>query len=595
MIKKIQIVIAHYGLNRKITEAECIQALEQNDTTNIFIDFEAGNADLGELYNLPFENIALAQQRKFVEVVEPLLKQYPDAHIAYFGLVPIPIGFHFGYLIGNTRKFTVYQWHHQKKIWFHDSEPPTENYNFSFCPIQFPQDEQKGKGNVVVRISTSFKVDQQGTNDVVVNPENEFDIALTEPNIDSLYNQQKINDVVDKFQEVLNCYANKLKGREQIHLFISASAGLPFALGTRVNTNIYPYIQTYQYDRRQIPQHKEAVLITKEITEKVNLTEDDQAAAGEVRKKWNKQLQHKIKPFIKMIQAADPKDWLQTVCASKEEYDSSVKHFHNPWSSIINVCATTLKDDSIDLDKTDVDGGFEYVDKTNSWSLDDGFLSGLQKRLAKDINTDIMQAGRLFFFHEALHYCKDGHSFNQDIASGIGQFPKVIEEADYQADAWALLNEYRYCCTYEPEKLEKGLKQFFSNAINTAVETMWSFVDTGVELSTIQIRSMNRFLNWYWQAIQIEGLAGTGTFEEIIDILFNKPVIEIAGLPIELRGHRTFFKLNSSTSRPELSAFVKNKIHRFAPVSIDDIVTGFKMLKGEKVKNGLRSFYLTIQ
>jgi len=52
----------------------------------------------------------------------------------------------------------------------------------------------------------------------------------------------------------------------------------------------------------------------------------------------------------------------------------------------------------------------------------------------------------------------------------------VIEEADYQADVWALLTEYKYCCLYEPGKLKNGVKEFFCNAIETAVETMWSFI-----------------------------------------------------------------------------------------------------------------------
>jgi hypothetical protein len=145
------------------------------------------------------------------------------------------------------------------------------------------------------------------------------------------------------------------------------------------------------------------------------------------------------------------------------------------------------------------------------------------------------------------------------------------------------MNEYRYCCIHESQKLKHGLKEFFCNTIETAVETMWSFVDTGTELNSIQIRSMNRFLNWYWQYISIEDLNGKGTLEEIVFILFNKPVIEFAGAPMDLRGHRTFYKLNvSNSSVLQLAAFVNNRVHRFAPTSINDIVEGFKFLKRTK-------------
>ena len=207
-----------------------------------------------------------------------------------------------------------------------------------------------------------------------------------------------------------------------------------------------------------------------------------------------------------------------------------------------------------------------------------------------------MQAGRLFFFHEALHYSKSGHRLTREIANGIGQFPKVIEEADYQADAWALLTEYRYCCTYDTQKLKNGLKEFFCNAIDTAVETMWSFVDNDRELSNIQIRSMNRFLNWYWQWILIEDLEGTGKLEDIVFILLNKPVIEFAGAPMLLRAHRTFYQLNQRNRNTlQLAAFANNKVHRFQPTSINDIVDGFRYLDGNKIKDGLKSFQVSIK
>jgi hypothetical protein len=139
------------------------------------------------------------------------------------------------------------------------------------------------------------------------------------------------------------------------------------------------------------------------------------------------------------------------------------------------------------------------------------------------------------------------------------------------------------------------LKEFFCNAIDSAVETMWSFVDNGVELKYIQIRSMNRFLNWYWQWLLIEELDGTGKLEDIVFILLNKPVIEFAGAPMTLRAHRTFYQLNGrDRSSMQLAAFVNNTVRRFQPNSIDDIVDGFRLLDGKKIKDGLKGFQVSI-
>ncbi len=590
------IIIAHYGLDKKITREQCEAVLVEKDFSIVeFVDFEAGYAKLNELYDLPFENIALAQQRKFADIVKPLLDKYPNGHIAYFGLTPIPVAFHFGYLVGNTHSFTIYQWHHQQQKWFAEVEPPSAGYLFEIKPLLLPQEVQKGKGDITIRISTSFRIDPSATTEVVPNPANEFDIELTNPHVDSLYSQANIMAVTNEFQDVLNTYSNKLSDREQIHLFMAVSSGLPFALGTRINTNIYPFIQTYQFSRDQTPKYREAIPISSEVNDRVLLTEDDKALADGIRHEWETQLQQKIKPFIKAVTGKKPVNWIESICETDDEYSNVSQHLKMPWSQVTDIGGTTLKDDKIDLDEKNVDDGFEYIEKNNSWLLDDGFLSGLKKRLDKNKNTDLKQAGRLFFFHEALHYSKNGHRLTKEIANGIGQFPKVIEEADYQADVWALLSEYKYCQIHDPEKLKDGVKVFFCNAIETAVETMWSFMDNGAELNSIQVRGMNRFLNWYWQWVKIEDLDGQGKLEEIVCIFFDKPTIEFAGAPMTLRAHRTYFKLNVRQQEIfQLAAFLKNRVYRFAPNSIQSIVDGFMQMNGEKIKNCLKNFQATI-
>src|SRR5690606_15465261 len=105
---------------------------------------------------------------------------------------PIPIGFHFGYLVGNTHPYTIYQYHHKLHKWLKESPKPTPDFTFSLRPLTLPSEIQKGKGDVSVRVATSFNIDKQATYEVVPNPSNEFDIMLEHPNVDSLYSQQNI-------------------------------------------------------------------------------------------------------------------------------------------------------------------------------------------------------------------------------------------------------------------------------------------------------------------------------------------------------------------------------------------------------------------
>lgn len=588
------IIIAHKGLERKITEEECKKALPTDAPKNqIFIDFEVANSKLSDLYNLPYEQLALEQQRKFKQEVEPLLKKHPNSVIAYFGLAPIPLSFHLGYLFNSySPKILLFHLHHEDKTWYQNTAP-TKDFSFELNDLELPTKIEKGNGDVFIRIATSYRIEPQHTYEVVANPTNEFDISLKNPQPDSLFGKAQVDAIGDQFQKVISAYVSFLPDRSKIHLFISSSAGLPFLLGTKINPTVCPYVQTYQYGRDETPKYKEAILISKK-TENVRVfSEEEKKAAKNLRVNWEKVLQEKIKPYIKNTFNGST-SWFQNVINNKKELEAELKGY---WTTLPDLDKTSLANDSIDLEKITVKEGFSYNRADSKWAFDDNFLVSILNRFnKKSESTDINQAGRLFLFHEGLHYSGDGHNLIEEIADGIGRFPKVIEEADYQADVWAIFNEYCFSRIYESTKVEPNLKKFFLNTIETAVETMWSFVDNGSELDEIQIRSMNRFLNWYWQYIRIERLSGNGDLGEIIKILLDKPIIEFAGAEVfTINGLRTCYKLNSKPiSNYEIAFFHENKVLRFSPVRILSIVEGFKELDGEKIKKGLRSFLATI-
>jgi hypothetical protein len=586
--KTFLIIIAHSGLDKKITEQECLNALTETSTEErFFIDFEISNAKLSELYGLPFEQLALEQQRKFKREIEPLLRQHPNAIVAYFGLAPIPLAFQLGVLMNNFSKYLVFQFHHEKKVWYQEITP-VEGTEFEVLPVELPQKPEKGKGDVFIRVSASYRIEPQHTLEVLANPTNEFDVSLKMPHVDALANQDQIQAVVRTFQSVINAYSNFLPDRDKIHLFISATTGLSFILGTKINPNVCPFVQTYQFSKDESPKYKEAILITKKSDKILAFTDEEKQLAAEIRGLWNRELQEKVKPFIKNSVNTFP-TWFAHIIQNDTALLGCLT---GNWSKLPDVGRTSLMNDTIDLETTNVNNGFAYESAESKWQIDDGMFVSLNKRLSASNDTDILKAGRLFLFHEGLHYSQDGHNLTEEIANGIGRFPKVIEEADYQADAWALLYEYKYSSMFNAPTVETNLKKYFLDSIDTAVETMWSFADVGGELTEIQIRSMSRFINWYWQWVRIERLSGNGSLKEIIEILFDKPVIEFAGADVfTLDGQRVFYKLNTNQKRNyELAIFHKNRVSRFSPVGISKVVEGFRELNGEKVKEGLRSF-----
>jgi hypothetical protein len=581
------IVVIHSGIGKVITREECVKALPKGLSVPIeWIEFKFPELELANLYEAPFDQLALEQQRQFNADVKPLMDKNPNATIAYFGLAPIPLAVHLGYLFNNFKLLWVYQFHHEEKMWYREIEPLV-GYQFKVKPLNLPEKVEKGKGDVFIRISTSYRIEPQHTYEIISNPTNEFDLSLQHPHPDSISNEQQLDELASSFLDILGAISNFLPDRDKIHLFISASTGLPFLLGTKINPTIFPYIQTYQFDKEQTPKYQAAILISKFIREEPVFTLNERKTAAKTRKRWALELKDKIIPYMKLLQ---PKDyWIDYIDPSGQLKQLQIS---DNWRNLPTLNQTYLISDSINLDKKVVNDGFRYDYGHSEWWLDDSFLIMVEKRFKLKAGSDLHQAGRLFLFHEALHYAPAGHNITEEIATGIGRFPNVIEEADYQADVWAILNDYGYACQYTANSVAlENPKKYVLDAIDSAVETMWSFVDNGTEITEIQIRSMKRFLNWYWQYVRIERLPGKGTLSSVAEILFQKPIVELAGAEILSRNQRIYMKLDKKvTGAIELSTFIKNKIHRFSPVLVDEILTGLKEMNGDLIKKGLRGF-----
>jgi hypothetical protein len=428
---------------------------------------------------------------------------------------------------------------------------------------------------------------------VLSNPTNEFDLSLEYPDVDGVSKPEELQTILSRFQEILSSCANFLPDRDKVHLFISSTTGIAFALGSKINPTIFPFVQTYQFSREQSPKYKEAILIHRQTELTTVITDEEKEQAAKIRGQWNDELKGELCSFINRNKGSF-ENWFYQIIQNDDNLKAMLG---GAWKHLPDLSKTTLCNDTIDLSTTTMSNGFKYDSVNSRWQIDDGTFISLSKRLSRFQHTDLIQAGRLFLFHEGLHYSQDGHSLTEEIATGIGRFPKVIEEADFQADVWALLYEYRFSLEKDTRKVNENLKKFFLDAIDTAVETMWSFVDTGADLTEIQIRSMNRFLNWYWQWVRIERLSGNGTLKDIINILFDKPVIEFAGAEIiTLDKQRVCYKLvGKPVANYELAVFHRNKVNRFAPTRIAKIIEGFRERDGNKIKEGLRSFLVSLE
>lgn len=575
------ILIRHSGW-ANITTNECLKVLSNDwlslDRKEIEVDYSE-SVELDTLYQLNFNQCALEHRRQFRDEVLPLLEQFSDYHIVYFGLAPIPLAIDFGQLFHNHPEFIVYQRHHQTKEWYRSiSEVSTENLVET---IGMPDRDIKGIGCALIRISASHYVNTEETNQVLSNAA-EIDIQFTNVDEDAINSPEQMGEMVNAVKEALDSLANNRSGLKTVHIFASIPCGLAFLIGTKISPNIHPFVQTYQYSKTENPSYKKAILIKASIEPERSVSEEDLVRANELRKLADDELQESVKaycPTNKKMSVGRP--WYLGVVPSLPKYVMSTQF----WGNLPPLHETSLKNDAFGFELGVIEDGFCWRD--GIWSVDDNFFIALDNRI-KDEN-QIKQAIRLFLFHEALHYKQ--HNLTENTAVNIGSFPKVLESADYQADLYALLNEYGF--STEMNGAITSPKTFFLNAINTATETMWSFDDLGVELTEIQIRRLNRYMIWYWQYARIERFGDS--MEKIIHILKDKPIIELNGLKTKEENNRFYFILEKRINQPlELGVFHEtNKIVRGGSASnmpIENIVEGVKKMDGEKILNVLRSF-----
>lgn len=50
------------------------------------------------------------------------------------------------------------------------------------------------------------------------------------------------------------------------------------------------------------------------------------------------------------------------VCSDDVEYKTVSQYLKHPWNLVTDINRTSLKHDNIDLETTDVDDGFEYIE-----------------------------------------------------------------------------------------------------------------------------------------------------------------------------------------------------------------------------------------
>ncbi|MBL9005295.1 MAG: SAVED domain-containing protein [Myxococcales bacterium] len=493
------------------------------------------------------------QEALFRERLVPVMDKHSDHTVVYFGSAPVPLAIHLGALLSTWRQVTLIPHHHVRRSWgWFPHEPGHEP---EVVCAGMPDYKDRSPGEAVIRVSTSHPVDALLTRRVVSSPLLEIDIGLRTPREDAFATLAEMQEVAAEFRSALNWIGDHFAGISRIHLFASVQPGVAMLLGAQISSTMHRPVQTYQYACQADPPHLRAVRVnTKLPPELPPLTEGQKSVAVEDRRNLARDLE-RIKGFAQREQATGQTKWLSSVLSSKDQRDC----FGGTWHHLPALCRISLATTSIDTELQDVLDSFRL--HNGRWQLDDYWLANLAKRVPDQ--NQRQRSLRMLLLHEGVHRGPQG--ITRTTSQEVGRFPKVLEEVDYQADVWAFLYE-RVLSELELPSSVTPPRRFFMDAIRTATETMWAFDMDAAPLQEIQVRRLNRYLIWYWQYLRMEkGIERPAemTLPEVINILAERPHLELAGPHLFTRDERVFFSLDPSQMRtPELAIYHCGKFHR---------------------------------
>jgi hypothetical protein len=199
--------------------------------------------------------------------------------------------------------------------------------------------------------------------------------------------------------------------------------------------------------------------------------------------------------------------------------------------------------------------GTFYDSASRTWQASDELVLAFADKFSDQLAR--RRAIRMFLLHESLH--ERWHCLTGATSARIGRFAKVLEAVDYQADVWGMLHEYAFSVA---EGAIERPREHWIAMLHTAIETFWAFDAGDAPMREIEVRRMNRYLNWYWQLLRIERCDDIAA---ICRTIATRPEIEISGPRIDVRGDRMVYLLDpGQVEHPELSVLHAHAIHRFA-------------------------------
>ncbi len=582
-------IILKHQLFKEISDQEVLEILEKKvDKKNLHIvDIKfklIGMDEIGDLPNLE----AKAYQRQICEnEIRPLINQYPNFKIAYFGSVSIPLALHLGYCLGSWQSMEIFNLDRETNKWVVDDtdlpELPYKN--------KFPRETIEISTDVLFKVESSYAIQDQEVKESIGTNHQTVGLQLEVFDKNAFKGFDHIVKFGAKFSEGLDAVANYIPNTDKVHLIVTAPVGVTFYLGTRINPNVTKPIVTYQYRTNQSPPYEEVFVLQEEEAALKSIGEAEKKHIDDIRSKLKREIEEKIAVFAreKGEQASSNEtQWIDLILPAGGEH---INLKYGYWKNLSNIVNTPLKNATLSDDTSEADKreGF-YLNDNGVWQVSDRFIFNVSQRLKGD-EVKMLRALRMFILHEGFHVTQ---GLTNHTASSIGRFPRVLEEADYVADVWAFFHEYAISKRYYSSDASNA-KDFFKGLFTLATETMWSFVELSNDYNEMQVRGVNRFLIWYF-AFNLVDDSKCVSLKDIVDRLSIKPILELKGLQIKAVNQRVIYRLNNfKANELEIGYFDPSTYVRrngnAGGIELPSLVEGFKKRNGLAIMEQMKTLY----
>jgi hypothetical protein len=245
------IAIRHQSMER-IPQRAIAAALPRELRSWELLEVEIDQCDLfvdGRLAN-PYE--AARRQHDLERQITALLDRHPGAQIAYYGIAHIPLLFLAGYTLSNRRAILQFENDRHTRGWDllqRGGEAP---------PLQItglPDTVTWETGEVVVRVSVSFRVAQAAVVDVIGAPLASVELGLERPALDSISSAGQLRAYGQAFRQTMDLIQERLPRARGIHIFYAGPPSLAFLCGQLVSKTIHPRLVVYNFVGKDRPQY----------------------------------------------------------------------------------------------------------------------------------------------------------------------------------------------------------------------------------------------------------------------------------------------------------------------------------------------------